>query len=191
MSGVSKMSQQRVPYWVSLELYTQSRVLSGYIRCPRELRLLDLLNGAGSSEHGINHGFFEFVDISASGEEHKYQERLREYIRKTSVELIATSDVNLARGVGAKGGVKLYPFVPKSAVPVSLELPTYTLIGSVHCSQGQSLHDVLNEDRLFIPLTGVTIAHQYGPYATRPFVAVNKEQVTSSREEDPATLAPL
>jgi len=139
----------------------------------------------------MNYGFLEFIDISASGEEHTYQEGLREYIRKAAVQLVATSDVNLARGVGAKGGAKLYPFVPKSAVPVSLQLQTYTLIGCAHCSQGQSLYDVLNEDKLFIPLTGVTIAHQYGLYATRPFVAVNKEQVTSSREEDPARLAPL
>lgn len=186
------MMQQRVPYWVPLELYTLSRVLSGYIRCPREIRLLDLLNGTGSSEHGINRGFIEFVDISASGEEHTYQERLREYIRKAAVQLISISDADLARGVGgARGGAKLYPFVSKSAVPVSLQLPTYTLIGCAHCSQGQSLQDMLNEDKLFIPLTGVTIAHPYGLHATRPFVAVNKEQVTSSREEDSATLAPL
>jgi hypothetical protein len=184
------MNEQRVPYWVPLELYTPSRVLSGYIRCLRELRLLDLLNGEGSAEYGVN-GFFEFVDTSASGEEPTHQERLREYIRKTAVELIATSDVNLARGAGAKSGAKGYPFVAKSTVPVSLQLPTYTLSGCAHCSPGQSLYDVLNEDSLFIPLTDVTIAHQYGLHATRPFAAVNKEQVTSSWEEDPAMLAPL
>jgi hypothetical protein len=186
------MSEPRVPYWVPLELYTQSRILSGYIRCPRELRLLDLLNGAGSAENGASHAFFEFLDdTTTSGEESTYQERLREYVRKAAVQLIATSDVNLARGAGARSSAKGYPYLPKSPVAVSLQLPTYTLTGCAYCSPGQSLYEVLNEDRLFIPLTGVTIAHQYGPHAIRPFVAVNKAQVTSSREEDPATLAPL
>jgi hypothetical protein len=186
-----KMGYRLAPYWIPLELFIQSRILSGYIHCSTELRLLDLLNSTRASTHDAGREFLEFINISTSGEGHTQQEGLREYIRKAAIQLIAISDANLARGAGGKGSAKLYPFVPKSAVPVSLQLQTYVLTGCVHCSQGQNVCDVLNEDRLFIPLTGVTIAYQHGLYATRPFVAVNKEQVTSSKEEDSVTVASL
>jgi hypothetical protein len=185
--GVNGLRHQIAPYWLQLEFYTQFRVLSGYIHCPVERRLLDLLNDAGASDYDINGEFLEFIDISASSEDQAYQQGLKEYIRKAAIQLVGISDTNLARGVGTKAGSKLYPFIQKSTFPVSLQLQTYTLTGSIHYSQGQSVQDVLNEQKLFIPLTDVTIAHQYGMYATRPFVAVNKEQVISSREEEPAT----
>jgi hypothetical protein len=190
MEAGLKMGYRLAPYWIPLELFIQSRIFSGYIHCPTELRLLDLLNGASASHYDADREFFEFINISTSGEGHTHQEGLREYIRKAAVQLVAIGDANLARGAGGKGSAKLYPFVPKSQVPVTLELETYTIVGSLHCSRGQSVCDALNEDRLFIPLTEVTIAYQHGLYATRPFVAVNKEQVTSS-QEDSITLVPL
>ena len=72
----------------------------------------------------------------------------------------------------------------KSPVPVVLELPTYTLNGSLHCADGQCLKDLLNQNLAFLPLTDVTISpHTNGTKWQGPFVVVNKEQVLSSKAQ--------
>ncbi len=175
--------QQLATNQVALEFYTPSRVLSGYVPCPTGLRLLDLLNGVVTREPETKGEFLEFYDTSYPSPECSHPDETREYVRKAAIEMVAVSDANLARGIGARGVSRLYPFVEKAPVRVSLELPSYSLVGNVHCVHGQGVHQVLNEDASFLPLTDVSIAHQYSFYGTRPFVAVNKEHIISSREE--------
>jgi hypothetical protein len=176
------MTRETASNLVPLEFYTNSRVVSGYVSCPNGARLLDILNGTSAAERNLKGDFLEFID-APHPEEELPRENGKGYVRKSAVQLVGISDSALGRGIGASDGPKLYPFVKKSPVRVNLELQTYTLIGSIHRTQGQTMQDVLNEDSSFLPLTDVTIAREYSVYGTRPFVAVNKQQIISSREE--------
>lgn len=162
--------------WFELECYTQSDVFSGSICCPAGLRIIELLN---SRRHDNGSKFIEFINVSDSKHEDSYCNRSIDYIRKGAVQFVAVSDANLGRGIGANDGPKRPPFFRKSVIPASLHLQTYTLHGSIHHAQGQTVQDVLNDDAEFLPLTDVTIVYECNIYGTRPFVAVNKEQITS------------
>ena len=118
--------------------------------------------------------------ISSSGDEYKDVR----YVKKTVVGLAAIADANLARGAGAKAHRKTFPFVDKSQVRISLQMPIYTLDGTMHCTPGHSVRDVLDEKSLFLPLTDVTIALEGCFYGVRPFVAAKKEQIIWLKESD-------
>jgi hypothetical protein len=64
-------------------------------------------------------------------------------------------------------------------VRVSIELPGYSLDGTMHCSPGRTIRDVLDENTMFLPMTEVTIIRDNRVYGSRPFVAVRKEQIIS------------
>jgi len=182
--SAQEMISQEVSGVVTLEFYTRSHVLSGQVSCPSRSRLSDLLNES-SLERSVKGEFIEFVNAyyPGNGDGDTHQDKPKEYIRKAAIQLVAVPDADLGRGIGTGNNPKAYPFVRKYTARVSLQLETYTLIGSIHCCQGQSVQDVLNDNTLFLPLTDVTIAREYHVYATRPFVAVNKQQIISSREE--------
>ena len=174
------MDQKQDRSWVSVEFYIQSQVLCGYIYISSELRLLDLLNRAGIQDRDTKSEYIEFMTaISSSGDEYKDVR----YVRKAAVELVAIADANLARGAGAKAHQKTYPFAEKSQVRVSLQMLTYALDGTMYCTPGRRVWDVLDEKSLFLPLTDVTIALEGRFYGARPFVAAKKEQIIWLKEE--------
>jgi hypothetical protein len=172
---------------ISVEFYARSGVVNGLLSCPSGARLLDILNGVGFLEKKIKGEFIEFANATISNT--GVMEKSSEYFRKTALQLVAISDTNLGRGFGASGNRSTYPFVQKRQVWVSLQLPDYSLMGTIHLDQRQSTQDLLNEDTQFLPLTEVTIAREYHLYGTRPFVAINKQHIISSREE-PLGVAP-
>jgi hypothetical protein len=129
----------------------------------------------------------EFVAAPDSGDRDTYENKPREYIRKAAVELLAISDGDLRRGIGGRSDAKVYPFKQKSRVPVNLQLNlqlnAYAVTGSIHCSQRQTIQDVLNDDRPFLALTDVAMPHEFHICGTKPFIALNKQQIISCREE--------
>ena len=170
---------------LQLEVYTQSRVISSEVCCPAGLRLLDILNEPVPHEPTVKADFLVVAELRARVYDDVLMPPPRQYVRKSAIQFAAVTDANAGRGAGAGDVPKARPYVRKSRATVSLELPDYTLIGTVHCDQGQTAPDVLNDGRPFLPLTDVVIACQEGFYGTRPFVAVNKQQVIWSREEPP------
>ena len=74
------------------------------------------------------------------------------------------------------------PFVSKTTRKVIIELPGYLLSGDLHLPEGQDIQAVLKEEKPFFPLTDAVITDDTGLRVERPFVAVNKRQITSLRE---------
>jgi len=165
---------------VPVELYTDFKVLSGFIKCPEGSRLLDAFN---YNERTVKGDFIEFINTSDYIFGNANPERPPEYIRRSAVEMIAVSDNGLCRGICADRTMRAYPFVEKVQIPVNIQLHSFTLIGNMHLSQGQSVHELLNESKAFIPLTEVTIIFENHLYGNRPFVAVNKQHIIYSRQE--------
>jgi hypothetical protein len=98
------------------------------------------------------------------------------------------TDANLARGLGSDSDWRAYPFVLKKPVLVSLQLQSYSLVGTLHLSEVQTITELLNEKNLFLPMTDVTLSHNYRLYGIRPFVVVNKDYITISREGKPEAM---
>ena len=167
-----------------VEFFTHSGVVSGQISCPVDTRLLDVINGTCALEGSIKGDFIEFVNLIIPIGESDYLSHPKEYIRKTAFQLLALTDINLGRGVGAQNNPNIFPFVQKTLLPVSFQLQNYTLIGNIHLDRNQTARDLLNGEADFLPLTEVTIAQDYHLFGTRPFVAVNKEHIISSKEEN-------
>jgi hypothetical protein len=168
---------------LNVEFYTQSDVLNGQISCPFGFRLLDLFNNANLTDENSTGEFIELVDVANYITGIPYLEEPKEYIRKTSIHLIAVTDAEIGRGVGARNGLKTYPYICKLPRMVNIEMQYYSLMGTAYLRQGQTMRELLNERMQFFPLTDVTIARDGHLYGTRPFSILNKDQVISIREQ--------
>ena len=170
---------------LSVTLYMETQVFTGFIHQLREERLLDFLNGASLSTPETSGTFLGLSDVTISHTNGKKEKLPTAYVNKATIQLAATPDGNSARGIGAKVGSKPYPFVPKSPVWVSLRMPAYALIGSMHCASGQEVRHLLGGKLMFLPVTDAKIRPiTNGIWWTAPFVAVNKEQIVSLRQEE-------
>jgi len=165
--------------WLALECYTSDEVLSGRIRWPVGIRLLDLLNSLYATQHDSSGEFLDFVDIS------REDDIVETHVSKEALEMVTISDANLARGAGAESNPK-YPFVRKSPIAVSVRLKKYTVSGTMHLVERQTVQDLLNRGALFLPVTDATILTLENRfYGHRPFIAVNKKNITWVKVEKP------
>jgi hypothetical protein len=177
------MDQEKSDNYVPVELCTKSQLMRGHVFCPVNSRVSDLINDVYVSARNAKGEFLEFAPTSDSTGRETYEQIPKEYIRKAAIELLALSDADLRRGIGGSDGPKVYPYKQKNQVPVRLEfnvhLNTYSLEGSIHCGQGQATENVLCDDRSFLLLTDVMMPREFSICGTKPFVALNKEQIIS------------
>jgi hypothetical protein len=189
------MDPRDIDNLVPVELLVKSRLMKGRISCPIASRISDLLNGEYVRRGRAKSEFLEFVPAADVPEIGIQPETFKEHIRKTAIDLLALSADGVRKGVARDGGPQVYPYKRKKAVSVRLEvsLSGYgcSLSGSMHCGKGQTSADVLNDDRQFLVLTNVTLAYEVGMRGTRPFVAVNKAQIISCREQNVASVPEL
>ena len=169
--------RREAPEWLPIECFTGDEVFVGQTRWPVGIRLLDLLNSLYTTRYDSSGEFLDFIDVS--GED----DPVETHINKTAVTMVALDDVDLARGAGAEPD-RGFPFVPKSQVPVSVKTDTFTVEGSMHLADRETVQDILNRDALFLPITGTTIVTKENHfYANRPFVAVNKRHIVRVQVE--------
>lgn len=158
-------------------LYIGTQVWTGYIYRYYEGRLLDLLNGV-SKQPEKRGRFLALNDVTIQSADGKKERLPTAYINKATIELAATSEGDLARGLGAKEGYKPYPFVQKVSVPVELRTPAYAVIGNMHCTGWDELWRVFEERQTFLAVTDVSICALVNDvWRQVPFVAVNREQI--------------
>jgi hypothetical protein len=164
---------------LSVEIYTQSKVFNGQVACPIGYRLLDLFNNDEPAEGNIAEDFIELVNASNTI---SYHDQLKEYIRKSSIHLIAVMDSEQGRGLGSQNSLKSYPFIGKSPRQVNIEMQYYAINGTAYICEGQTMKELINERNLFLPLTSVTIGQGSHFYGNRPFCIINKKQIISLSE---------
>jgi len=167
--------------WLELEFFTQSQIFEGQISCPAGMRILDMLNTPCSPAQNAKVEFIELKDHLKS--DNGCGEPKTVCIKKEDIIFVSAPDANMGRGLGAKGEFKLYPFVPKTTIRVSIELPAYSITGNLFRAKNQTMMDVLNDEMFFLPLTDVPIGKDNRYVGERPFVAVNKRQINECREE--------
>jgi hypothetical protein len=169
---------------IPVEMCMKFEIKSGFINCPKFYRLLDMFNGEGYD----NGPFIEIASSPFSNDNSNTSEKPQICVQKSSMELIAVPETNLARGLGSDSGWRSYPFVLKKPITVNIQLHSYSLTGTLHLSETQTMRELLNERSQFLPMTDVTISHEYRLYGTRPFAIVNKNHILVSREESAENL---
>ncbi len=167
------MSETNGSQVLDIEVFSQSPVRSGSLRCPSSMRFIDLLNSQFS---GAEESFLEMT-AALDGR------TVKVFLHQSKLEIIALTEGETRRGIGASSNAKAYPFVSKTARRVSIEMPGYSISGELHLPEGQDVASLLREPKAFFPLTSAVIAGESGLRIERPFVAVNKHQMVSLREE--------
>jgi len=172
---------------LAVTLYMQTQTLIGFIY-HKEERLSDLLNGVSSMQETRGR-FVELRNVTIQHSDGREERVATTYINKAPIQLAATIDGDLARGIGGKVGAKPYPFVGKLPVPVRVQMPTYILLGNMHCISRQMAWRVLEEKPMFLPLTNVSIRRPDNSHWWKaPFAAVNREQIMSLIELEPSPM---
>ena len=168
---------------LSITFYTKKVILNGSISLPSGARLMDLLNDNLADNQGNKSAFISLSGVSLSGEEalrHRYNNI---YIPKSNLLIVTTPDHNMARGISTQLGVKSPPFVQKSPKLIRIDIQDYRIIGNIHCSDGETTLDVLNNDLMFLPLTEAKInTPQNDRWATIAFLVVNRQEISSAYE---------
>jgi hypothetical protein len=178
------VAQRRGGAEVSVELYTRSAVRSGQVTCPAGSRLSDVLNDAAGDREG-RAAFLDFQPMGPPADLSRDDRVAREFVRKSAIDLVAVSDAEAGQATAGAAGDVAPRYREKTPARITLELGAYTLIGDMYRAPGETVEDVLNAGAQFLPLTGVTMVRDNLFYGTRPFVAVNKREVISCREESP------
>ncbi len=128
--------------WAKVQIYTPTHICTGYVYCPRQRRLLDLLNG-------IPFNSDEFLLVS--------EVEIRTPDELTTVQTTHINKANILflkeigdehSGLGSQVGPQPYPYVAKSTnKAVKLYMPVYTLTGQIQCTERRRVVDVLLRTR--------------------------------------------
>jgi hypothetical protein len=168
---------------IKVEFYIQSGVLKGQLACPLGFRLLDLFNNTEMVDDTSPGEFIEFVNGANFKKGESYFKAPKEYIRRTSVHLVAVPDAETGRGLGSRNSLKTYPFICKLPRLVKIEMQHYSLLGTAYLREEQTMRELLNEKTQFLPLTDVMITHEGNLEGSRPFSIINKQWVISIKEQ--------
>ena len=164
------MNQLQAKELLHLELFTGEDILQGTVSCPSSLRLFDVLNQA--KEFCVFHDFCQ-SDSEINGDKNDCL-----YVRTGAISFAAVEDFDTGRGVKAKGKSWVgFPVIAKAQRQVTVRLQNAVINGDVHFGRGQSLADLMNDERSFLPLTNASIAFRSNQPLNRPFVAINKRQI--------------
>jgi len=162
-----------------VQIYTPTHICTGYVNCPRQRRLLDVLNG-------IPFNSDEFLAVSFAqirSPDGKRAAAKSAHINKANI-LFLKEIGDGHRGLGGQVGPQPYPYVAKPITKaVKLYMPLYTLSGQMHCRERRRVVDMLNSELRFLALTNVEICPLVGSRESGiSFVAVNKGQILSLAE---------
>jgi len=163
---------------VAVTIYMQTQTLIGFIYSYGE-RLSDVLNSLSPRREDRGR-FVELHNVTIQHPDGREERLATSYINKAAIQLVTTTEGDLAKGIGGQVGAKPYPFVEKLPVSVRLQVPAYTIMGNLHCvSRGMTWH-ALEEKPMFMPLTNVSICQSDNSNWWRlSFAAVNRDQILS------------
>ena len=166
---------------VELDFFTQTQVITGTISCPDGMRILDMFNTPNA---GLQNRKMEFIQIKESTtKDSESAQRRTIWLKKDLILFVLASDENLGRGVGARKDAKVYPFVSKTPMKLSVEVQKYVITGNLFQAKNQQTSDVLNDGAFFLPMTDVNITLGSQLFRTGPFAAINKQQIVSAVED--------
>lgn len=169
---------------VNATFYMHDKVLVGTVSLPHGKRLSDFLNGVNVVPNADAPRFIELTDVTVFHKNGTKEKVEAAHVNKSTIEIVATLDGDLARGLGAQMSSKRYPFIPKTKVRASMTMPDFDVAGYLHCTTGQNLCDVIEDKIEFLPVTDAQIrGTQMDVSRSAVFCAVNKDQIGSLHYE--------
>ena len=167
---------------VATTVYMHDKALVGFVSLPHGRRLSDFLNGRSVGLNEDNFRFITLTDVTIYHRDGTRENAETAYVNKSNIELLATLDGDLARGIGAQKSERYYPFVSKTRVRAGITMPDYDVAGYLHCTEGQNLCDLLEGKATFLPLTDASIHTKQVDFKKKAmFCAINKELIGSLR----------
>ncbi len=170
---------------VNATVYMHDKVLIGTISLPHGKRLSDFLNGLNIAPNVDASRFITLTNVTVCHKNGIKENVEVAHVNKSNIEIVATVDGDLARGMGAEMSSKRYPFVPRTKVRASITMPDFDVAGYLHCARGQNLYDIIEDKIEFLPVTDAQIrGTQIDVSRSTVFCAVNKEQISSLYPEN-------
>ena len=170
-----------------VKLYLHAKIIVGnlYYAPTPEARLLDALNGIADMNPVKQGKFLELNSVYIEHADGRKEKQNVCYVSKMGIELAVTlGNADAGRGIGARPGIKSYPFVEKSAVLVRIETQDYVVSGNMYQVNNQQIWYVLENTSIFLPITHAEIITVSNNLVEKvPFVAVNRENIIALREE--------
>jgi len=164
---------------VKVRIYMPDQICTGYIYCPANLRLLDVLNGPSGRLFCADKKFLCVNRFEKSHGGHKNLAADTLYVNKDNILFMTETGGEHTRGLGEISGIKPYPFLTKLSRMVKLQLSSNTtLTGKLHYPDGQEISDILNIETRFLPMTEIEILAEHGSSNQKiDFAAINKDRI--------------
>jgi len=164
-------------------VYTPNYILSGYIYCLPNQRLLDLLNSVLPGGLPVETVFLPVTEATSHTLNDAETTTQLTLINKANILFI--SEIEQQAETSTEASYKLPPAREKLPIIVKLHMPPYILSGQMHCAKGHRLSDLLNTKDMFLPMTNVDIGSSSGIRQSAAFVSVNKAQIIYAEETSP------
>ena len=169
---------------VNATFYMHDKVLIGTVSLPHGKRLSDFLNGVNGAPNADASRFIKLTNVTVCQNDGTKENVETAHVNKSTVEIVATVDGDVVRGIGAQMTPKHYPFVPKTKVRASITMQDFDVAGYLYCTKGQNLGDVIEDKIEFLPVTDAQIrGKQTDVRNSAVFCAVNKDQIGSLYHE--------
>jgi len=163
---------------ITVTMYVDSYILTGFLQQPAELRLTDFLNQEPEEYRDRVYSLIEVFNANIWHYNGRIERRPMVYVNKSAIILVLTEDANLGRGLGASKDIKSHPYIQKEPVRITTQVRRYELSGNMHCCPGEQPIDTLRSASAFLPLTNVKIREQSEDiWRNAPFAALNRRDI--------------
>jgi hypothetical protein len=183
ISNVSKFGTNSIREFDSvtkntfLVIGTCDTIYAGHINHFGSERLLDVLNlGSMGDQPELPADFLQLYDTQIGLEEQQIT-LANCLISKNSI-LFAGQNQTTSDRFNASNLVKSNHYVPKRAICVEIQMPSFILIGRVYVEPWQRFAGALISEKMFIPMTEVLVSSRSNSWMAKfEFAAVNRKLI--------------
>ncbi len=161
---------------VCVEGYT----FTGKVHHMAQQRILDALNkGIVTGHPRASKAFLQITEAEVlAGDGRRIAESTTSYIGKQSILFVIDREGGQRRSEAVKRQLVGYPIRSKKQVRVKIQMPGYTITGTLYTENWQKLDHLLESEDDFLPVTDVTVSPAVcSDETTADFVAINRAHV--------------
>ena len=167
-------------------VFTDRNVFKGYISHAISERFLDILNqGSVVNQPCLTNDFLTLTEVeiyNPDGEKEKEDGVTTCLLNKNNTLVVAESRLACEELPPSKPFLYTL-FRQKKPVWVKIQIQDLTIVGQMYIRQGEESIEVLEMDKIFLPVTTATISSTLNPsHFDFDFLAINKNQIISISE---------
>jgi hypothetical protein len=163
-----------------VRIYTSTNIFNGFVHCLPRQRLLDYLNSVLVGKLQTYVDFLPLTEVTICSP--NGTEATTEMVLINRDNILFVIEVGQSPTAAAAMPYRSLPFVEKSPVFATLDVPPYKLSGKMYSAREQRLSDLLNIGGRFLPVTDAQILDPAGNSQKASFVAINKMKIIYAEE---------